>query len=205
MKHSGLFRGCLSSTHVRATNTSFIQSLRDQKAVELQKFLLDTKLAALEDIHEEESLLNSLWFLAIIFYFPLKNFQRDCTETLLIESRWWRWCEGSLPIWSRGVWEALSGGHFLQWKDLGNFAKVPEGWLEILLTECFQQNKGADYWVRAESTRRWRFGFSKGIPRNLCKLSYYLICTRAPWCPCQEGACWMTASCSPLLLSLAHS
>ena len=54
MKHSGLFRGCLSSVNVLGHNKNYIQSLRDQKQIEVNNLLFDTTLAALNEIHEED-------------------------------------------------------------------------------------------------------------------------------------------------------
>ena len=53
MKHSGLFRGCLSSVNVLGSNKDYVQSIREQKELEVKQLHFETSLGALGDIHEE--------------------------------------------------------------------------------------------------------------------------------------------------------
>ena len=53
MKHSGLFRGCLSSVNVLGRDKDYVQSIREQKELEVKQLHFETSLGALEDIHEE--------------------------------------------------------------------------------------------------------------------------------------------------------
>ena len=60
MKPSGLFRGCLAPVNILdpTISTSYRQSLREQKDLQVRQFLLETNLGATEDIHEVNLLEN---------------------------------------------------------------------------------------------------------------------------------------------------
>ena len=59
MKPTDMFRGCLTPVNILdpTTTTSYRQSLREQKNLQVGQFLLETNLGATEDIHEVKSSL----------------------------------------------------------------------------------------------------------------------------------------------------